>query len=85
MILKMALKCLIHGHPHFATVLDDLTMVNDQTYVQELTLEDAHKRPWYTNLLVPYSVAGATFAIMGPILKLPNCPYDFKNYFPVVH
>lgn len=59
--MKMTPKHLIHDHPPFAFVIDELVLVNDQTYVREPFMADARRRPSYANLLVPFSVAGSAF------------------------
>lgn len=60
-------KCVIHDHPPFASILDEHILDNGQTYVWEPPLADARRRPWYANLLVPYSVVGTIFSFMGHI------------------
>lgn len=76
----MAPKRIIHDYPQFVVVLDELILDNDWMYVHGVPLEDARRRPWYANLLVPYSVVGTTFSFMGPIpeaSKLVTCFDDF--------
>lgn len=78
----MAPKHLIHDHPSFVVVLDELILANDKTHVREPPMADTHRCPWYENMFVHFSVIGTTFPFMGHILEVSRPLECFDNFFP---
>lgn len=55
---------------------------HDHTYVPEPLNEEEKRDIWYSQVLIPYSIIGNTYAFMGPLPKHNKKPRIWEHFFP---
>lgn len=78
----MAPKGAYVPHPFIVARIKEPLLIDNHTYVSEPPLKEEKRRLWYSDVLIPCSIAGTTFTFMGLLPRHVKKPYSLRSFFP---